>query len=67
MILEANHTQCGTRVLGLMFLQIEDTLERRLPFLIQNELHWYIYRFLRRRTVSEKLPKIPLFGPSLTL
>jgi hypothetical protein len=67
MILETNHTQCCKRVSGLMFLQIEDTLGGRLPFLIQNELHWHIYRFLRRRTVSEKLPKIPLFGPSLTL
>ena len=34
-------------------------------FLIQNKLHWHIYRLLRSRTVSEKLPKIPLFGPSL--
>jgi len=25
----------------------------------------YIYRFLHGRTASEKLPKIPLFGPSL--
>jgi len=30
-------------------------------FLIQNNLHWHIYRPLRGRTVSEKLPKIPLF------
>jgi hypothetical protein len=34
-------------------------------FFIENKLHWYIYRALRGRTVSEKLPKIPLFGPSL--
>ena len=34
-------------------------------FLNQNKLHWHIHRFLRSRTVSEKLPKIPLFGPSL--
>jgi hypothetical protein len=34
-------------------------------FLIQNEFHWHIYRLLRGRTVSEKLPKIPLFAPSL--
>jgi hypothetical protein len=32
---------------------------------IQNKLHWHIYRLLFGRTVSEKLPKIPLFGPSL--
>ena len=34
-------------------------------FLIQNKLHWHIYRLLCGRTFSEKLPKIPLFGPSL--
>ena len=34
-------------------------------FLIQNKLHWHIYRLLPTNTVSEKLPKIPLFGPSL--
>jgi hypothetical protein len=34
-------------------------------FFIQNKLHWHIHRLLRDRTVSEKLPKIPLFGPSL--
>ena len=27
--------------------------------------HWHIYRLLCGRTVSEKLPKIPLFGSSL--
>jgi len=32
---------------------------------IQNKIHWHIYRFLRSHTVSEKLLKIPLFGPSL--
>jgi hypothetical protein len=53
-------TQCGPKVLGLIFLKIVDT-----PFLIQNKLHWHIYRLLRGRAVSEKLPKIPLFGPSL--
>ena len=37
-----------------------------MPFyLVQNKLHWLIYRLLRGSTVSEKLPKIPLFGPSL--
>ena len=34
-------------------------------FFIKNKLHWHIYRLLRSRTVSEKLPKIRLFGPSL--
>jgi len=43
------------------FFKIEDTY----LFFIQNNLHWHIYRLLRGRTVSEKLPKIPLFGPSL--
>ena len=42
------------------FFKIEDTH----LFLIQNKLHWHIYRLLRGRTVSEKLPKISLFGPS---
>ena len=36
-----------------------------MPFYIQNKLHWHIYRLLRGRTVSEKLPKIPRFGTSL--
>jgi len=40
-------------------------LNRRLvtkthTFFIQNNLHWHIYRLLRSRWVSEKLPKIPL-------
>ena len=36
-------------------------------FKIQNKPHWHpsLHRLLRGRTVSEKLPKIPLFGPSL--
>jgi hypothetical protein len=34
-------------------------------FIIQNTLHWHTCRLSRGRTVSEKLPKIPLFGPSL--
>ena len=37
----------------------------RAVFLILNKLHWHIYRIVRGRAVSEKLPKIPLFGPSL--
>jgi hypothetical protein len=34
-------------------------------FSIRNKLHWHIYRLLQGHTVSEKLPKINLFGPSL--
>ena len=30
-------------------------------FFIQNKLNWHIYRLLRGRTISEKLPQIPLF------
>jgi hypothetical protein len=37
---------------------------RTFFFLIQDKIHWHIYRLLHARTVSEKLPKIPLFGPS---
>jgi len=37
----------------------------KLFFLIQNKLHWHVYMPLCGRTVSEKLPKIPLFRPSL--
>jgi len=33
--------------------------------LIQNKRHWHIYRLLHSCTFSEKLLKIPLFGPSL--
>ena len=41
------------------------THEESTYFIIQNKLHWYIYRLLQGRTVSEELPKIPLFGHSL--
>ena len=34
-------------------------------YFTQNKLNWHIYRLLSGRTVSEELPKIPLFGPSL--
>jgi len=34
-------------------------------FFILNKLHWHIDRLLRGRTVTEKLPKIPVFGSSL--
>jgi hypothetical protein len=37
----------------------------KLFFLIQNKLHWHVYMPLCGRTVSEKLPKITLFRPSL--
>ena len=47
------------------FLKIEDTWWRHIPFFIQNNLYWHINRPLRGRTVSEKLPKIPLFVPSV--
>jgi hypothetical protein len=30
-------------------------------FIIQNKLHWHIYKLLHGRTVYEKLLKIPLF------
>ena len=38
---------------------------KHIHFFIQNKPHWHICRLLRGRTVSEKLPKIPLFGPTL--
>jgi hypothetical protein len=48
------------------FLKNRTHMRKTHTFLfIQNKLHWHIYRPLRGRTVSEKLPKIPLFGPSL--
>jgi len=46
-------TPCGPKVLGLIFLKIEDTY----LFLFQNRLHWHIYRLLCGCTVSEKLLK----------
>ena len=47
------------------FSKIEDKWGRHMYFLIQNKLHWRMYRLLRRRTISEKLPKISPFWPSL--
>jgi hypothetical protein len=61
------HKQCGPKVLGLIFSKMEDVLGRYIPFFIKNKLQWHIHRLLRGRTFSEKLPKIPLFGPSLIL
>jgi len=55
------NTQCGPKVLGPIFLKIEDTY----LFFIQNKLHWHIHRLLCGLTLSEKLLKIPLFAPSL--
>jgi len=40
-------------------------MRKTYTIFIQNKLHWHIYWLLRGRTFSEKLPKIPLFGPSL--
>jgi hypothetical protein len=40
-------------------------MRKKHNFFIQNKLQWHTYRILRDRTVSEKLPKIPLFGSSL--
>jgi len=40
---------------------------RHVPFFIQDKPHWHIHRLLRGRAVSENLPKIPLWGPSLIL
>jgi len=59
-------SQCSPKVLWLIFFKIEDTWGRHIPFFyIQNKLHWHIYRLLHGCTVSEKLLKIPLFGPSV--
>jgi hypothetical protein len=59
------YTQCGSEVLRLIFLKIEDMWKTHTFFIIQNKLHWHIYRLLHGNTVSEKLLQIPLFGPSL--
>jgi hypothetical protein len=52
-------------VLGLISLKIKDAWGRQVSFLIQNKYHCHMYRFLRGRAFCEKLPKIPLFGPSV--
>ena len=40
-------------------------MRKTYTFFIQNKLHWNLDRLLRGRTLSGKLPKFPLFGPSL--
>jgi hypothetical protein len=37
-------------------------MRKKHHFFIQNKINWDIYRLLRGRTVSEKLPKIHLLG-----
>jgi hypothetical protein len=54
--------QCGPKVLGLIFLKNRRHIKKTHELFIQNKLHWHIYRLLLSRTLSEKLPKIPLFG-----
>ena len=39
--------------------------QRHITSFIQNKLNWHITRVFQGCSVSEKLPKIPLFGPSL--
>jgi hypothetical protein len=56
---------CGYTVRSKLFRADFFKNRRRIPFLIQNKLHWHIYRLLRGRTVSEELSKILLFRPSL--
>jgi hypothetical protein len=55
------HTQCGPKVVGLIFFKKSKTH----TVFYSNKPHWHIYRLLRGRVVSKKLPKIPLFEPSL--
>ena len=51
-----------SKVLGLIFFKNR----RHIPFfLIQNNLHWHVYKLACGHTVSEQLPKISLIGPSL--
>jgi len=55
-------TQCGPKVLGLIFFKNRRHMKKTHSFfLIQNNLQWHIYRVFRGRAVSEKLPKINLF------
>jgi len=56
------HTQCGPNVFGTDFFKSRRHVRKKNTLVfIQNKLHWHIYRLLRSCTVSEKLPKIPLF------
>jgi len=47
------------------FFKSKTSVEDTCLLFIRNKLHLHIYRLLCGRTVSEKLPKIPVFGPSL--
>jgi hypothetical protein len=58
-------TQCGPKVLEMIFLKNRRHMMWTHNFFIQNKLHWHTYSLFRGRIVSEKLPKIPLVGPSL--
>jgi Uri superfamily endonuclease len=40
------YTQCGPKVLGLMFLKIERHMRKTYTFFIQNKLHWHIYIYI---------------------
>jgi len=62
-IYDHRYTQCGPKVSGHYFFKSKTHEED--TFFIQNKLHLHIYRILRCRMVSEKLPKIPLIRPSL--
>jgi len=62
------HLQYGPKVLGMIFFLKNQRNMRKTHtffFLIQNKLYWHICRLLYSLTVSEKLPKNPLFGPPL--
>ena len=56
---------CCLKVRGLIFFLNQSLEENIYLVFIQNELHWHKYRLLRAPTLSEKLQKNPLFGPSL--
>jgi hypothetical protein len=59
------HTQCSPKDLGLIFFNNQKHMRKSSNFFIQNKLHWHIYRLFHGHTVSEKLPKVHLFGPSV--
>jgi hypothetical protein len=62
---EVGEISSSVQNFGLIFFNRKTSEEDTYTFFIQNKLHWHIYRILRSRTVSENLPKIPLFEPSL--